>query len=59
MKTKLKSIAILFYPVALLLVIVFVYVTNSWDTGWITAIAGHPVVVVQDGIPIPVYSALV
>ena len=57
MKTKLKIATILFYPVALLLVIVFVYAANFWGTGWITAIVGHPVVVVQDGIPIPVYGA--
>ena len=57
MKTKLKIATILFYPVTLLLLIVFVYATNFWGTGWITAMVGHPVVVVQDGTPIPVYGA--
>ena len=57
MKTKLKIVTILFYPVALLLAIVFVYANNSGGGGWITAIAGYPVVVMQDGISIPVYGA--
>ena len=57
MKTRIKIATILFYPIVLLLVVVFVYANNSGGGGWITAIAGYPVVVVQDGIPIPVYGA--
>ena len=57
MKTKLKIATILFYPAALLLAIVFVYANNSGGGGWIIELAGPPLVVVQDGIPIPVYGA--
>ena len=57
MKTRIKTATILFYPIALLLVVVFVYANNSGGGGWITAIAGYPVVVVQEGIHIPVYGA--
>ena len=57
MNTWTKTATILFYPIVLLLVVVFVYANNSGGGDWITAIAGYPVVVVQDGIPIPVYGA--